>query len=85
VLGPDQPRNRHSAQHTSPCYYRTQRRFAEAEVLLKRSLAIYEKAIGPDHPFRVGVGLNNLALLYRSQSRRAEVEQLYKRSLAIAR
>ena len=30
--------------------YQTQGRYAEAEPLYKRALAIYEKALGPDHP-----------------------------------
>ena len=63
--------------------YRAQGRYAEAEPLYKRSLAIREKALGPDHP-DVGDSLNNLAELYRAQGRYAEAEPLYKRSLAIA-
>ena len=50
--------------------------------LLKRSLAILEKALGPDHP-DVAVSLNNLGELYRAQGRYAQAEPLYKRSLAI--
>ena len=62
--------------------YRPQGRYAEAEPLYKRSLAIREKALGPDHP-DVGTALNNLALLHHTQGRYAEAEPLYKRSLAI--
>ena len=43
--------------------YVAQGRYAEAEPLYKRSLAIQEKALGPDHP-DVGTSLNNLAGLY---------------------
>src|SRR5262245_60454915 len=57
-------------------------RYAEAEPLYKRSLAIREKALGPDHP-DVGTSLNDLALMYNSQGRYVEAEPLYKRSLAI--
>ena len=57
-------------------------RYAEAELLYKRSLAVREKALGPDHP-AVGTLLNNLAGLYRAQGRYAEAESLYKRSLAV--
>ena len=39
---------------------RAQGRYAEAEPLYKRSLAIREKALGPDHP-DVAQSLNNLA------------------------
>ena len=46
--------------------YRAQGRYADAEPLLKRSLAIYEKVLGPDHP-DVGLSLNNLAALYNNQ------------------
>ena len=38
-------------------------RYAEAEPLYKRSLAIWQKALGPEHP-SVATGLNNLAGLY---------------------
>jgi len=31
-------------------FYRVQGRYAEAEPLYKRALAIYEKALGPEHP-----------------------------------
>ena len=63
--------------------YQSQGRYAEAEPLFKRSLAIREKALGPDHP-DVGTSLNNLAVLYQSQGRYADAEPLLKRSLAIA-
>ncbi len=62
--------------------YESQGRYAEAEPLYKRSLAIREKALGPDHP-DVAAMLNDLAVLYASQGRYAEAEPLYKRSLAI--
>ena len=62
--------------------YRAQGRYAEAEPLYRRSLAIREKALGPEHP-DVGTALNNLALLYQAQGRYAEAEPLYRRSLAI--
>jgi tetratricopeptide (TPR) repeat protein/CHAT domain-containing protein len=62
--------------------YGAQGRFAEAEPLYKRALALREKAFGPDHP-EVGQALNNLAELYRAQGRFAEAEPLYKRALAI--
>jgi tetratricopeptide (TPR) repeat protein len=62
--------------------YRVQGRYADAEPLYKRALAIGEKALGPDHP-AVAIRLNNLALLYRVQGRYADAEPLYKRALAI--
>jgi len=48
--------------------YQVQGRYAEAEPLLKRSLAITEKALGPDHR-DVGTSLNRLAYLYQLQGR----------------
>ena len=62
--------------------YDDQGRYADAEPLYKRSLAIREKALGPDHP-DVATSLNNLAVLYDNQGRYADAEPLYKRSLAI--
>jgi hypothetical protein len=62
--------------------YDDQRRPTEAEPLLKRSLAILEKALGPNHP-DVATALANLAQLYDDQGRPAEAEPLLKRSLAI--
>jgi tetratricopeptide (TPR) repeat protein len=50
-----------------------QARYAEAEPLQKRSLAIYEKAVGPDSR-DVGAALYNLGRLYRIQGRYAEAE-----------
>jgi tetratricopeptide (TPR) repeat protein len=63
--------------------YRAQGRYADAEPLFTRSLAIFEKALGPNHPF-VGTSLNSLAALYQAQGRTAEAEPLYMRALAIA-
>ena len=40
----------HHRSTTSAELYRAQGRYAEAEPLYKRSLAIREKALGPDHP-----------------------------------
>jgi CHAT domain-containing protein/tetratricopeptide (TPR) repeat protein len=62
--------------------YKNQARYADAEPLYKRALAIYEKASGPNHP-SVAVALNNLALLYETQGRYADAEPLFKRALAI--
>ncbi len=62
--------------------YQAQGRYAEAEPLYKRALAIREKALGAEHP-DVAQSLNNLAALYHDQGRYAEAEPLYERSLAI--
>jgi tetratricopeptide (TPR) repeat protein len=62
--------------------YNEQGRYADAELLFKRSLAIWEKALGPEHP-DVAAALNNLAMFYNSQGRYADVEPLLKRCLTI--
>ena len=61
--------------------YTNQRRYAEAEKLLKRSIVITVKAFGPDHA-DVAQGLNNLAALYARQGRNAEAERFFKQSVA---
>jgi CHAT domain-containing protein len=62
--------------------YTQQGRYAEAEPLHRRALAIFEKAFGPDYP-RVANTLHHLASLYIHQGRYAEAEPLLKRALAI--
>jgi tetratricopeptide (TPR) repeat protein len=43
--------------------YDAQGKYAEAEPLFKRALAIYEKALGKDHPHVVAASRNYAALL----------------------
>jgi tetratricopeptide (TPR) repeat protein len=62
--------------------YRDQGKYAEAEPLHVRALAIREKALGPDDP-DVADSLNNLGLIYDGQGRSAEAEPLFQRALAI--
>jgi CHAT domain-containing protein/tetratricopeptide (TPR) repeat protein len=62
--------------------YTAQGRYADAEPLYKRALAIVEKARGPDHP-DVATPLTGLAHLNSLQGRYADAESLYKRALAI--
>jgi tetratricopeptide (TPR) repeat protein len=61
--------------------YKEEGRYADAEPLYKRVLAIIEKALGPDHP-NVALALNDLAELYSAEGRYADAEPLYKRALA---
>ena len=61
---------------------KVQGRYAEAEPLIKRSLAIREKVLGSDHP-DVARSLNNLADLYERRGRLADAEPLYRRALSI--
>src|SRR5262245_29781933 len=72
-----------------------QSRYADAELLYKRALAIYEQALEYEPKANkytrevklvqhvLAVTLNNLAELYSKQGRYAEAEPLHKRSLAI--
>jgi tetratricopeptide (TPR) repeat protein len=62
--------------------HKDQGRFADAEPLFKRSLAIREKALGPNHP-DVAASLRNLGILYYEHDRYADAEPLFKRALAI--
>ena len=62
--------------------YRAQRRYAEAEPLYKRSLAIIEKALGPEHRY-VAWSLENYAVLLRATGRSDEAERMEARAKAI--
>ncbi|MEO0810251.1 MAG: tetratricopeptide repeat protein, partial [Pseudomonadota bacterium] len=62
-------------------YFQAIARYGEAEPLLTRSLAIYEKTVGPDQP-STSATLHELARLCRAQGRYGEAEPLLKRSLA---
>jgi tetratricopeptide (TPR) repeat protein len=62
--------------------YRAQGRLDDAEVLLRRSLALWEKTEGPDHP-GVAAGAENVAALLVARGRYAEAEPLYRRALRI--
>ena len=63
--------------------YRLEARYAEAEPLLIKALAIREKILGPDHP-DVAVGLYDLATVYFAQNRLAEAEPLLDRAVEIS-
>ena len=66
ALGPDHPDVAESLNNLA-VLYDDQGRYADAEPLYKRSLAIREKALGPDHP-DVAQSLNNLAGSIRSKA-----------------
>ena len=55
--------------------YRAQGRYAEAEPLYQRSLAIRKKALGPEHPY-VAQTLENYAALLRQTERADEAERV---------
>ncbi len=62
--------------------YRLQGRYAEAEPLYKRALAILEKALGPDHP-DVATTLENYAALLRKTGRTTEATKMEARGKAV--
>jgi tetratricopeptide (TPR) repeat protein len=65
----------------APLYYH-QGRYADAELLYKRSLVILEQALGPDHP-EVAISLNSLALFYlRHQGRYADALPVVRRTIS---
>jgi tetratricopeptide (TPR) repeat protein len=57
-------------------------RYAEAEPLLRRALANFEKNLGPANP-SVATILSNLARLLQNQGKCNEAEPLHRRALAI--
>ena len=81
TLGPDHPDVAFSLNNLANVFLR-QGRYAKAESLCQRSLAIRERALGPDHP-QVAFSLNNLANVYLKQGRHAEADPLFERALAI--
>ena len=62
--------------------YQAQGKYAEAEPLYKRSLAIREKALGPEHP-DVATSLENYAALLRQTAHADEAERMEARAKAI--
>jgi hypothetical protein len=67
---------------TRPSWAATQGRYAQAEPLFRRSLAIREKALGPEHP-EVATNLENYAALLRQTARANEAERMEARAKAI--
>ena len=81
AFGPDAVRLATSLNNLAALYH-AQGKYAEAEPLYQRALAIRENALEPEHP-DVATSLNNLAELYRAQGKYAESEPLHQRALAI--
>src|SRR5271170_4748983 len=76
ALGPDHPDVAQSLNNLA-LLYSSQARYADAEPLVKRSIAILEKTSGPNHP-NVAKALNDLAELYRIQGRYADAERIHR-------
>ena len=70
-----------SLNNLAALYY-AQGRYADAEPLYRRALAVRLMALGPDHP-DVAQSLNNLAVLYQVQRRFEEAETRFEWALAI--
>jgi tetratricopeptide (TPR) repeat protein len=64
-----------SSVSVSGVLYQAMSRYTEAEMLYRRSLAIYEKRLGANHPHTTTT-LNNLIELYRAAGKNSEAEQL---------
>jgi tetratricopeptide (TPR) repeat protein len=79
VAGPDHPDVAQSLANLA-VLYREQGRYADAEPLFRRALAIWEKALGSEH-LRVALALNNLALLYTYQDRYADAMPLVQTTI----
>src|SRR5712691_4310083 len=73
-FGPEDPRVATTLNNLAELY-RAQRKYAQAEPLYRRALAINEKTLGPAHP-NVGATLHNLAGLYHAQGKYAQAESL---------
>ena len=80
-LGPEHPQVAKSLNNLASLYH-AQGRYAEAELLLKRALAISEKALGAEHP-NVAASLENYSALLRETGRGSEAVKLEARARAI--
>ena len=63
-------------------YLHHRARYAEAEPLYQRALAILEKALGPEHP-HLATGLENYAVLLRAIGRQEEAATMEARAQVI--
>ncbi len=80
-FGPQDPRLATSLNNLG-FLYQAQGRYAEAEPLYQRALAIKEKALGPEHP-SVATSLENYAALLRNTGRTTEAAKMKARAKAI--
>ncbi len=80
-FGPEDPRLALSLNNLA-VLYKTQGKYAQAEPLYKRAIAIDEKALRLDHP-KVARTLENYAALLRKMKRDAEAKKLEARAQAI--
>ncbi len=81
ALGPDHPSVATNLNNLA-VLYRAHGKYAEAEPLYKRALAIVEKGLGPEHP-SVATSLEIYAALLRKTGRGTEATKLKARAKAI--
>jgi len=81
VTTPNRPEVVTSINSQALRYYQ-QGRYAEAEPLCKRALAIREKTLGPNHP-DMALVLENMAALYRATGRDKKAATLAARAARI--
>lgn len=62
--------------------YAVQAKYGQAEPMLKRAVAILEKALGPEH-LRLAQGLHQLGWLHYRKGNYAQAQPFYERALAI--
>jgi tetratricopeptide (TPR) repeat protein len=79
--GPNHPNLAPHLDRLGMLYY-LEKRYADAETVYRRSLAIWENLMGADNP-ELATTLENLAVAYASQDKFSEAAALYRRSLAL--
>ncbi|MCZ6453622.1 MAG: tetratricopeptide repeat protein, partial [Alphaproteobacteria bacterium] len=80
-LGPEHPDLATNLNNLAGLY-REQGKYADAEPLYKRALAILDKTPGPEHP-NLTAGLENYAAVLRKTGRTLEADNLENRATAI--
>ena len=75
-MGPEHPNTAKSFNNLA-VLLSNQEKYARAEPLYRRAMAIREKVLGPEHPDTV-IARSNLIRFYRAQGRNAEAEALEK-------
>ncbi len=81
MLGPDHPDTATTLNNLA-LLYSDQGKYAQAEPLYQRALAIYEQAFDPDHPY-IATVLENYARLLRQMQRNEEAATLEQRAQAM--
>ena len=75
MFGPDHSKTAESLNNIA-VVYQDQRRFADAEPVLQRALAIFEKQLGPEHSL-TAITRDNLAKMYQAQGQHPRAMPLW--------